>query len=70
MRAQLLFFFSVLAFLAGLAAPSDLDAEWYAWKQFHGKEYEDESAEEARKGVWAENHQLVEKHNSANLRWR
>ncbi len=68
MRAlQALLLTSVLASLATLARPEVLDEEWYVWKQFHGKVYGDESEEQARKGVWSENYQLVEKHNMANL---
>lgn len=67
MRAQIFLLCSALAALADPAALEELDGEWFAWKEYHGKVYGNDYEEQARKGVWKENYQLVEKHNSANL---
>lgn len=37
--------------------------QWYAWKAFHGKEYESDAEEQARIEIWAENMQKIMTHN-------
>ena len=32
--------------------------QWYAWRAFHGKEYESDTEEQARMEIWAENMQV------------
>lgn len=38
---------------------SEVENEWKAWKDFHGKTYVSESEEATRKAIWRENHKVT-----------
>lgn len=44
----------------------DGEAEWQAWKVFHGKKYTTDTEERARFAIWADNMQKILKHNSGS----
>ena len=45
-----------------VASPSPHD-QWLQWKEVHGKIYENDASERARRATWQANRELVERHN-------